>query len=62
MFGVGPQELLVVGLLALLVFGPMKAAGIARDLGGLVNGANRAVEDLKGDLLPEEVGEARRSV
>ena len=32
MFGVGPQELLVVGLLALIVFGPVKAAGMARDL------------------------------
>ncbi len=33
MFGIGPQELLVIGLLVLLVFGPMKAAGMARDLG-----------------------------
>jgi Sec-independent protein translocase protein TatA len=32
-FGVGPQELIVVVILVLVVFGPVKAAGVARDLG-----------------------------
>lgn len=62
MFGIGPQELLVVGLLIMLVFGPMKAAGMARDLGRFVNGANRTVEEFKNELVPEEVEEAGRSV
>ena len=33
MFGIGPRGLLVVGLLALVVFGPIKAAGMAQGLG-----------------------------
>jgi Sec-independent protein translocase protein TatA len=37
-FGIGPQELLLIGLLILVVFGPVKAAGMARDLGHFVNG------------------------
>ena len=62
MFGIGPQELLIMGLLALILFGPIKAAGMARDLGRLVNGANRTIEEFKGELVPEELEEARRIV
>ena len=62
MFGIGPQELLVIGLLILLVFGPIKAAGMAREMGRFVDGANRTVEELKSEIVPEEVKEARRSV
>ena len=62
MFGIGPQELLVIGLLILLVFGPIKAAGMAREMGRFVDGANRTVEELKSEIVPEEIGEARRSV
>ena len=62
MFGIGPQELLVIGLLILLVFGPIKAAGMAREMGRFVDGANRTVEELKSEIVPQEVEEARRSV
>jgi Sec-independent protein translocase protein TatA len=62
MFGVGPQELLIVALLFLVVFGPGKAAGMARDFGRLVSGANRTVEEFKSEILSEEVEEARRTV
>ena len=63
MFGIGPQELLLIGLLILLVFGPGKAAGMARDLGRFVNGAQNTVDDFKSEILDsEEVKEARRSV
>lgn len=61
MFGVGPQELLIVGLLVLVIFGPIKAAGMARDLGRFVNGANRTVEEFKSEVMSEEVEEARRT-
>lgn len=47
----------------MVVFGSIKAAGMARDLGPLVGGANRTVEELKGELLHHEViEEAHRSV
>ena len=63
MFGIGPQELLLIGLLILVVFGPGKAAGMARDLGRFVSGAQNTVEDFKSEILgSEEVKEARRSV
>jgi Sec-independent protein translocase protein TatA len=62
MFGVGPQELVIVGLLLLVVFGPSKCASIARDMGRLVNGAQRTVEDFKSELISDEVEEARRTL
>jgi len=62
MFGIGPQELLIIGLLVIVVFGPLKAAEMARDLGRFVNGASRTVEEFKSELASEETEEARRSV
>jgi Sec-independent protein translocase protein TatA len=49
-FGVGPQELLVVVLLLLVVFGPGKAAGVARDLGRFASEARCQVKDFKSEL------------
>ena len=62
MFGVGPQELLIIGLLFLVVFGPARATSMARDFGRFVSGAQRTVEDFKDELVPEEVDEARQEV
>ena len=64
MFGVGPQEVVIIVGLILVIFGPAKAAGIARDLGRWVNEARRPVEELKEELASsvEEVkDEARHS-
>jgi Sec-independent protein translocase protein TatA len=49
-FGVGPQEVVIIVGLVLVIFGPAKAAGIARDLGRWVNEARRPVEELKEEL------------
>ena len=63
MFGVGPQELLIIGVLFLLIFGPGKGASMARDLGRFVSGAQNTVDDFKSELLDsDEVKEVRRSV
>ena len=63
MFGIGPQELMLIGVLILIIFGPMKAAGMARKLGHFVKEANHTVEDFKEELLSEEEDkEARRTV
>ena len=51
MFGVGPQEVVVIVLLLLVIFGPGKAAGMARDLGRFANDAHGHVEEFKGELL-----------
>jgi len=49
-FGIGPQELMIIALLFLVVFGPRKASSMARDLGRFVNEARRPVEELKSEL------------
>ena len=66
MFGVGPQEVVIIVGLVLVIFGPAKAAGIARDLGRWVNEARQPVEELKEELassVPKETtkDEARHS-
>ena len=61
MFGVGPQELLIIGLLVLVVFGPKRLPSMARDFGRFIQEAQRSAEDLKGELASEEVDEARHA-
>ena len=62
MFGVGAPEMVVIGLLLLVVFGPKKLPGMARDFGRFVSEARRSIEGFKEDLVSEgEVGgEPRR--
>jgi Sec-independent protein translocase protein TatA len=64
MLGVGPQELAVVGvvLLFLILFGSEKFSSTARDLGQLIGGTKRTVEEAKSDLIPEEVKEAQDTI
>ena len=50
MFGVGVQELLLIGVLLLIVFGPGKAGQMFRDLGKFVYGARSSVEEFKAEL------------
>jgi Sec-independent protein translocase protein TatA len=49
-FGIGPQELIIVALLILVVFGPHKASGLAREVGRFVSEARRPVEEFKTEL------------
>lgn len=63
MTGVGPQELLLAGLLFLVVFGLGKAASIARGTGRFVGRAQNTVQDFKSEPLDsDEVKVTRRSV
>ena len=50
MFGIGPQELMILGLLALVVFGSRKASSMARDLGHVVKETRRPVEEFKAEI------------
>ena len=61
MFGIGPQELLIIGLLVLIVFGPKRLPSMARDFGRFIQEAQRSAEDLKSELGSEEVDEARHA-
>jgi Sec-independent protein translocase protein TatA len=49
-------------LLFLVIFGSSKFLSAARDLGQLLGGAKRTVEDAKSALIPEEANEARRAI
>ena len=64
MISIGPQELAVFGvvLLFLIVFGSEKFSSTARNLGQLIGGTKRTVEEAKPDLIPEEVKEARDTI
>ena len=64
MLSVGPQELVILGvlLLFLIVFGSTKFSSTARDLGQLLGGTKRTVEEAKSDLIPEEVKGARDAI
>jgi sec-independent protein translocase protein TatB len=53
-FGIGVQEMVIVGLLFLTIFGPSKLPDMARDLGQFVSEARRSVEEFKEDLVSEE--------
>ena len=54
MFGIGGQELIIIGLLFLVIFGPSKLPQMARDLGKFVNEARRSMDEFKGELLSDE--------
>ena len=54
MFGVGPQEMVLIGLLSLIIFGPSKLPQMARELGKFVNEARRTVEEFKEELILQE--------
>ena len=64
-FGIGFQEVLVIAVLFLILFGPSKLPQMARDLGKFVNEARRSMEELKSEIVAadevdEENGKRRR--
>jgi sec-independent protein translocase protein TatB len=60
MFGIGPQELIIVVFIALVLFGPRRLPQMARDLGHFVSEARHSVDEFKEELGAEEVNEVRR--
>ena len=54
MFGIGGQEMIIIGLLFLVIFGPSKLPQMARDLGKFVNEARRSMDEFKGELPSDE--------
>jgi TatA/E family protein of Tat protein translocase len=48
------QEMVIVGLLFLVIFGPKKLPSMARDIGRFVNEARRSIEEFKEDIVSEE--------
>ena len=46
----GPLELLVIGIIALIVFGPDKLPGMARNAGKVLHELRRAASDVKSEI------------
>ncbi|HEY6957508.1 MAG TPA: twin-arginine translocase TatA/TatE family subunit [Candidatus Limnocylindria bacterium] len=51
MFGIGPEELMVILILALLVLGPERLPKVARDLGKIVGELRRTSDELRDEFL-----------
>jgi sec-independent protein translocase protein TatB len=54
MFGIGGQELVIIGLIFLVVFGPSKLPQMARDFGRFVSEARRSMDEFKSELISGE--------
>ena len=54
MFGIGGQEIIIIGLIFLVVFGPSKLPQMARDFGRFVNDARRSMDEFKSELISDE--------
>ncbi|MDR2861217.1 MAG: Sec-independent protein translocase protein TatB [Syntrophobacterales bacterium] len=50
MFGIGMQELLIIGVVALLIVGPKKLPELAKTLGKSLSAFRRTADDLTDDL------------
>lgn len=51
MLGIGPEELLLVALLALLVLGPERLPKVMRDMGRVVGDLRRTSDELRSEFL-----------
>ncbi|HZP96153.1 MAG TPA: twin-arginine translocase TatA/TatE family subunit [Candidatus Limnocylindria bacterium] len=51
MFGIGPEELLLIALVALLVLGPERMPKLMRDIGKVVGDLRRTSDELRDDFL-----------
>lgn len=54
MFGIGGQEIVIIGVIFLVVFGPSKLPQMARDFGRFVNDARRSMDEFKSELISGE--------
>lgn len=60
MFGLGGQEIILVGLLVLLLFGPNKLPQMARDVGRFVTQARSSIDEFKEELTSFDDEEEER--
>ena len=58
-FGIGFQEVLLIAVLFLILFGPSKLPQMARDLGRFVNEARRSMEEFKSEIVAADEDEEK---
>jgi Tat protein translocase TatB subunit len=51
MFGIGPEELMLIAIIALLVLGPERMPRLMRDVGRIVGDLRRTSEELQKDFM-----------
>ena len=51
MFGIGPEELMLIAVLALLVLGPERLPQVMRDVGRVVGDLRRTSDELRTEFL-----------
>src|SRR5213592_4226479 len=51
MFGVGPEEIVLILIIALIVLGPERMPKVARDLGRVVGDLRRTSDELREEFL-----------
>lgn len=62
MFGLSFSEFFVIGVVALLVFGPEKLPKVARSIGNITGRVNRYMSDFKKDMEHEIDADELRSI
>ena len=51
MFGIGPEELMLIAVLALLVLGPERLPKVMRDMGRIVGDLRKTSDELRTEFL-----------
>jgi Sec-independent protein translocase protein TatA len=62
MFGIGVQEMVLIAVLCLAIFGPQRTVEVAKELGRFVAGLRGQVEEIKGEISLADYPNPRETV
>lgn len=61
MFGLGPTELIIIGIIVLLIFGAKRLPEVGKGVGGAIREFKNVKKELRPDKPPENAPEAPES-